>query len=392
MSQILELSETPPDFTESAERLAMLRESAIRFCSSGDHIKRSRGLRGCSPGFDQKIWERMAGLGWMGILIPERFGGLDLGCMEMAAVVEALGRQLFPEPFVASIVLGAGAILYGDNETVKSEVLPAVVSGNFIPALAWRESDHQGNILSVNSRATPSKSGVRLSGRKHLIIAGTAADGFVVSAKSDQGLNLYWVPKKAAKARLSPVELADGRSAAILDLTNLQVPNDHLIAGPGQAEAALLRAYDEALVGISAELLGVISGAFFMTLDYLRTRKQFGKLIGCYQALQHRAVDLYAAEVTSRCTLEDAIVELVRPGITPERRGALASRVKARCSHASLQVTREAVQMHGAIGISDECDIGLFLKRAVTLSSWLGGAELHRRRYAELIGIEHDGD
>lgn len=386
MSQTLEIQESA--LAERTERVSMLRESANRFCSSGDHVKRSRELRGCVPGFDREVWRQMADLGWMGILIPERFGGLGLGCMEMAAVAESLGRYLLPEPFVASTVLGAGAILYGENEILKSEILPAVVTGGLIPALAWRDNVHDGSILTAATRATVSQKGVRLSGQKHVVIAAVGADGFVVSAKDNKGLNLYWVPQESVKKRLSPVELADGRSAAVLDLSNLQIPNDHLIAGPGQAEVALSRAYDEALFATSAELLGVISSAFSITLDYLKTRKQFGKLIGCYQALQHRAVDLYAAEVTSRCALDDALAQSVNPGIGPDRRGALASRVKARCSRASLLVTRDAVQMHGAIGISDECDIGLFLKRAITLSAWLGGADFHRSRYADLVGNE----
>ncbi|MCC7485690.1 MAG: acyl-CoA/acyl-ACP dehydrogenase [Burkholderiales bacterium] len=386
MSGTTDIPESEP--AERAERISMLRESAGRFCAAGEHVKRSRKLRGSVPGFDREVWKQMAGMGWTGILIPGRFGGLGLGSMEMAAVAESLGRYLLPEPLVASTMLGAGAILYGENETIKKKILPAVVSGDVIPALAWREAGHNGDILAASAQAVSSREGIRLSGRKHLVVGGMEADGFVVSARNDHGLCLYWVPGEAATAGLAPVELADGRSAATLDLSGLRVPGENRIAGPGRAEEALSRAFDEALFATSAELLGVISSAFAITLDYLKTRKQFGKLIGCYQALQHRAVDLYAAEVTCRCALDEVLAEAGAPDIRAQPRGALASRIKARCSRASLVVTREAVQLHGAIGISDECDIGLFLKRAITLSAWLGGADFHRARYAELADEE----
>ena len=377
---------------ETNQQLAMLRESANRFCLAGSHLKRARQLRGTSPGFDRQVWQQMAELGWFGILVPQRFGGLELTCLEMAAVSEALGRSLFPEPVVAATVLGGGAILHGENDDLKAELLPALVKGYMIPALAWREADYQGDILTVNTRAEPTSSGVTISGVKRLIVGGAGADGFVVSARSVRGIGLYWIPADAVKQGLSPIELADGRAAADLTLAGIKVPHHHRIAGPGSAEAVLTRVYDEALIVTAAELLGVLTRSFEITLDYLRTRVQFGKLIGSYQGLQHRAVDLYAAEIMCRYALDEVLASVSMAQVEPKVRSALASRVKARCSEASLRVTREAIQMHGAIGFSDECDIGLFLKRAITLSGWLGGAEFHRRRFARLAGHEQADD
>ncbi len=370
--------------SEARERLDMLRDSANKYASRDIHIKRARQLRGTNPGYDRNVWGEMAELGWLGAMLPERFGGMGLGCAEMAVVAEALGRSLFPEPLVSGAVLAGGALQYGDNDALSAELLPAIASGQTIPALAWREEGHIGDLLAVETRADETANGVKISGFKHLVIGGAAADGFIVTARGREGIGLYWVPSAKVASGVSVIELADGRLAAELKLAGVEVPASHRIAGPGAAEAALVRAYDDALIATAAELLGVLSRAFEITLDYLRTRSQFGKLIGSFQALQHRAVDLYIEQRMCRHALDDVIAAAAAPGVSANERGALASRIKARCSEASLHITREAIQMHGAIGFSDECDIGMFLKRAITLSAWLGGAEVHRRRYARL--------
>ena len=372
------------DCNEIRERLILLRESVNRFASHDAHLKRARLLRGTKPGYDKKVWLEMAELGWLGTLLPERLGGTGLTCAEMAVISEALGRSLFSEPLVSAAVLAGGAILYGDNESLKEELLPALAKGEMVPALAWREQDHNYELLRIETRAEDTPNGVKLYGIKRFIVGGLSADGFVVSARIHGGIGLYWVPSEAIATGLSFVELADGRPAAELTLSGLDVPKNHQIAGPGAAEVALVRSYDEALIITAAELLGVLTKASEITLDYLRTRMQFGKLIGSFQALQHRAVDLYIEQRICRHTLDQVITAITTPGLRPEARSALASRIKARCSDAALRITREAIQMHGAMGFSDECDIGLFLKRAITLAGWLGGTEVHRRRFALL--------
>ena len=377
--------------TEINERLSLLRDSANRFASRVIHLKRARQLRGTNPGYDRHVWREMAEFGWLGTLLPERVGGLGLGCAEMAVIAEALGRSLFPEPFVAAAVLAGGAVVYGDNAAMKAQLLPALAKGELIPALAWREEGHICDPFAIDTRADETAKGVTISGTKCMIIGGPSADGFIVSARGQRGIGLYWVPSGAAGSAVCAVELADGRFAAELTLRGVEVASSQQIAGPEIAEVALARAYDEALIMTAAELLGVLSRAFEMTLEYLRTRVQFGKPIGSFQALQHRAVDLYIAQRMCRHTLDEVIAAVSVPDMTPEARGGLASRVKARCSEASLHVTREAIQMHGAMGFTDDCDIGLFLKRAITLSGWLGGAEVHRRRFARLAPYKTQG-
>jgi len=250
-----------------------------------------------------------------------------------------------------------------------------------LPALAWREDGHDCDCLDVSARVEKTSGGVRLFGTKKLVIAGASADGLVLSVRSAEGISLYWAPAEAMAAGIRYQSLPDGRAMAEVALDGVELPSSYLIAGPGRAESTLARAFDEALLVTSAELLGTCSALMDMTMEYLRTRVQFGRAIGSFQALQHRAVDLYIQQRICRHVLDDVLSRLAD---TPALRGAQASRIKARCASASLLIAREAVQMHGAMGYSDECDVGLYLKRAVTLSAWLGGAEVHRRRYAKL--------
>ncbi len=383
--------ENNSQFSEVAADLTnILQESVSKFTAGDHHIRRARALRGKNPDYDSEVWRSMAELGWLGTLVPESYGGMGLGCAAMSVIAETLGRSLFPEPLVGAVVLAGGTVLYGDNDALKRKLLPAMVAGELIPALAWREQGGVGDPLTVETQVAAKADGLNFSGVKQMILGGAAADGFVVTARSPDGIGLYWVPREKVTSAISMIELADGRLAAQINLTGVSVPTSHRIAGPGTAEAALVRAYDEALIMTAAELLGVLSRAFEITLDYLRTRVQFGKLIGSFQALQHRAVDLYMVQRMCRHALDDVTRTISEPGITPNARGALASRIKARCSAAGLQVTREAIQMHGAIGFSDECDIGMYLKRAITLAGWLGGANFHRRRFANLA--PHDAE
>ena len=367
------------------ERLELLRDSAKRFSDRPAHIARSRRLRGHQPGYDREVWREFANLGWLGARVPESFGGLGLGCTEIAVIAEELSSALSPEPFPAAVVLAGGCSAYGDNENLKAELLPTLVTGDLIPALAWREDQHDGNPLAVSTRAEEMRGGVKLFGVKRLVIAGASADGVIVSARTESGaVGLYWVRKNRIAGATTYKALPDGREMADIVFDGVEVPNADVLASPDVAEGCLMRAYDDALVVTSAELIGVCEAVFALTLDYLRTRVQFGKPIGSFQSLQHRAADIYIQLRMCRHTLDEVLATVVRAARAREEVSAEASRVKARCSDASLLVTREAVQMHGAMGYSDECDVGLYLKRAITLSSWLGGADFHRKRYGKL--------
>jgi len=364
-----------------------LRDSVAAFLARGTDIARVRRLRGKPPGFERAVWRQMAEFGWLGILVPENCGGLGLGCAEMAIVAEGAARALVPEPLTAAAVLAAGAIARGDNAGLKHELLAGLVAGKLIPALAWQERVGTLDAGAITTRAEPFEAAFKLNGTKNFVAGAAGADGFAVTAQTHDGVALYWVAADANGATLELEPLADGRFMGRLRLSDVVVPKDCMIASPGAAGAALQAALDTTLVIAGAELFGVMGRALDLSVDYMKTRVQFGKPIGSFQALAHRAVDLHIQRELASAALDDAVA-LFDSDAGAAQRSAMASRVKARCSDAGLRITREAIQIHGAIGFTDEYDAGLYLKRAMTLSAWLGNAALHRRRYAALAPVD----
>ena len=365
------------------EQRALLAASVADFAARGTDLARVRRLRGTSAEYERAVWKKMAELGWLGILVPERYGGLGLGLAEMAIVARGLARRLVPEPLTATAVLAATALGAAENEALKHEQLPRLAAGEVLPALAWQERAGELDAAAIETRATPFEGGFKLNGVKRFIAGAAQADAFIVSARTDGGVVLLWLPREAAGARLELEPLADGRSFGTLRLDDALVPRAAVVASGAAALEALGRAFDHGCAVAGAELAGVMERALEMSLDYLKTRVQFGKPIGSFQALQHRAVDLHIHKELASAVLDEAIAALDREPAAPVR-AAAASRVKARCADAASRITREAIQLHGAIGFTDEFDAGLYLKRALVLAAWLGSASWHRRRYARL--------
>jgi alkylation response protein AidB-like acyl-CoA dehydrogenase len=368
----------------SSDHIGPLAGSVADFVRRRADVARVRRLHAGGAECDRDFWRALAGMGWLGILVPERFGGMGLGVSEAAIVAEGLARALVPEPFTAAAVLAASVIEGGENEPLKGELLPRIAAGSLIPAVAWQERAGELRPDAIEALAVPFEGGFRLSGTKRFIAAAAAADGFVVSARCAGELALFWVGADAAGGQLTTHRLADGRASGTLVLSDVIVARDGLIAS---SVAALGRALDRATVVAGAELVGVMARTLELSLDYMRTRVQFGKPIGAFQALQHRAVDLYLQKELAAAVLAEGVRNLEAIG-DDLGRSALASRVKARASEAALRVTREAIQIHGAIGFTEDCDIGLYTKRALVLSAWLGNATAHRRRYARIAARE----
>jgi len=367
----------------AAEQRLLLADSVADFTTRGTDIARVRRLRGTLQEYERATWGQMAALGWLGILVPELYGGLGLGLREMAVVAKGLARVLTPEPLTATAVLAATALAAGDNEALKREELPRLVAGESLPALAWQEMPGVLDPAAIQARAEPFEGGYRLSGTKRFISGAAQADAFLVSAQASDGIVLLWLPRATAGAGITLEPLADGRSFGTLRLQDALVPKGRVAAAGTVAAEALARAFDHGAAIASAELVGVMERSLEMSLDYLRTRVQFGKPIGAFQALQHRAVDLHIQKELAGAVLEEALAALDR-GPDATTRAQIASRLKARCADAALKITREAIQLHGAIGFTDEYDAGLYLKRALTLAAWLGHPVWHRRRYARL--------
>ncbi len=366
-----------------ADHRRLLADSVADFSARGTDVARARRLRGSRDEHDRAVWRKMAELGWLGILVPEQHGGLGLGLTEMAIVAKGLARTLAPEPLAAAAVLAGTALAAGDNEELKRSQLPRLAGGDMLPALAWQEAPGMLDPAAASCVATPFEGGYKLSGVKRFVAGSAQADAWLVSARAGADLVLLWIPRDTAGARLELETLADGRAFGTLSLEDALAPKAHVIAKGRSAADALAVAFDHANAIAAAELCGVLERALEMTLDYLRTRVQFGRPIGSFQAQHHRAVDLHIPQEVAGAVLDESLAALDRrPDATA--RAAAASRVKARCADAALKVTRETIQLHGGIGFTDDYDAGLYLKRAMTLAAWLGGASWHRRRYARL--------
>ncbi|MPZ45930.1 MAG: acyl-CoA dehydrogenase [Betaproteobacteria bacterium] len=374
------------DSGRSNER-RMLAESVADFARRATDMARVRKWRGVAPGFDRGLWQEMAALGWTGLLIPERFGGMGLGLAEMAEVSRGLARVLMPEPLVACAVLAARALVHCDNEAFGAELLPRIAAGECVAALAWQEQAGDLGNRTPATEAVLRGGQVVLNGTKRFVAGAAGADGFVVSARGGSGTVLVWVPATTQGSSVRLEAMADGRFSGRLELADAKLPEKHVLAPAEIAQSALDRAVNEATVMVSAELLGIMSRALEMTLDYLRTRVQFGRSIGSFQALQHRAVDLYMQEQLASVALADAVSAIDEQPDDPLTVAAV-SRAKARCSDAASLITRQAIQMHGAIGFTEDSDVGLYVKRTLTLSAWLGNSAYHRRRFAGMASAD----
>lgn len=368
--------------SESAETLRLLKESAAAFAAKESPLTRARALRGIQPDFDLTFWRKLAEQGWTGLLVHEQQGGFGLGFAEMAAVVEQFAARIAPEPLVPTAVFAVRLLQSCPESGLAAHLLSTLASGDLIAAVAWQENPAQTDPCSIQTCAAPDGGGVRLTGEKRFIRPGTACQGFVVSALAENGeLALYWAPSGIAGLGVESEPQADGSRATRLRFEGVRLDADQCLARGTAAANALVRAFDETLVMTSVELLAISRAMLTMTLDYLRTRVQFGKPIGSFQALQHRAVDLFIQQELTSAVVAQAVAMLDGDAGVQERM-ALASRAKARASDAALLIARESVQLHGAIGFTDEYDIGLYLNRALVLSAWLGNGLAHRRRFA----------
>ncbi|NYT62902.1 acyl-CoA/acyl-ACP dehydrogenase [Alcaligenaceae bacterium] len=365
-------------------QLEMLRESAVDFVARNTDLKRLRERRNTLPGYDPDHLRHMAELGWLGIMIPEEHGGLGLGFAELTVVLQELGKGLMADP-LASIAFATRVLHLGSNTDLQQQLLPQVVDAKMLPCVAWQEG--LGNIdpSVINTRADVDGTDILLTGTKRFVAGAAGASGFVVSARSDSGCGLYWVDAQVPGLTVEHEQRADGTPSGLLRFDKVRIAPQYVVSTAGSnGLAAIERALDEAATLAGAEMLGVSEAALQLALNYMRTRVQFGKPIGSFQALQHKATDLYVQQELMRAVLGDAVHTLDDTNASTTERAFVASRYKARASDAGLRITREVIQLHGAIGFTEEYDAGLYLKRALVLSAWLGNATAHRRRFAAL--------
>lgn len=364
---------------EQADWLAMLRDAAADFARGELGPQALRAVRGGDPPFDAARWSLMATLGWPGLLVDEAHGGSAAGLEACCAVLGELGQALAPEPLVACGVLAVVALQGAGPGELRDGLLRGVAAGTERPGVAHEPATAD----DAGVRAWQERGHWVLAGDSRFVRPGRGATGWIVRATTDAGPVLLWVPPDPSASGVRHEPLADGGDAAWLHFEAALPHRAALLAGPAQACRALERAVAAARIAVAAELLGVMRGAMARTLEHLRTRRQFGAAIGSFQALQHRAVDLHLQhELTSACV--ERAAQRFDAGADPRELSLLAAHAKARAADAALLTGRETLQFHGAMGYTDECDIGLYFKRGLSLAAWLGNASQLRREYARL--------
>ena len=372
------------------EEQQMLKESAQGFLAEHAPLSEVRKQRdaGSAAGYADNLWSQMVEMGWAAILVPEAYGGLEFGHVGMGQIVEQTGSTLTASPLFATAVLGVTAINAAGSEQQKAELLGAIASGEITTALAVDETSHHAP-AQISMNASKQTGGYRLVGSKRFVVDGGTADKLVVASRTSgaagdaQGISLFIVDRTAAGVEVERTAVTDGRNYANINFNDVEVAEAALLGEEGTGFKALSATLDVGNIYLSAELLGMAQETFDRTLQYLKERKQFGVLIGSFQALQHRAADWWSQIELCKSVVLKAL-QATDEG--DKRAPALASIAKAKLSEVAELSTNEAIQMHGGIGMTDEYDIGFFIKRARPAQTLFGDNSYHTDRFAQLSG------
>lgn len=370
---------------------SMLKDQASAWVRDQAPVAKFREMRdsGVEEGFTPATWSAMVEMGWTGITIPEQYGGSDLGYLTFGVVLEELGRQLTASPLFASALAGASGLLLGGSDQQKQHWLPKVVDGSEVLTLAVDEGPRHAP-EATNLTAEKSSNGYQLSGTKNFVMEGVAATAFIVAARTGSapgdtnGITLFLVPASANGVSRDRLSTVDSRGYANVRFDNVEVGDDAVLGEVDEGFALLDAVLDRARAGLGAEMLGTAAQAFDMTLDYLKTREQFGRVIGSFQALGHRAAGLFTSMELARSCAEAALQAIDDDADNlPE----MCSLSKAKVGDFLHEMSNQLIQIHGGIGMTDEFDAGFYLKRARVAEALFGNQAFHRARYASLLGF-----
>lgn len=372
------------------EDQAMFRDTVKRFASERAPVAQLRRLRDSNDatGFDREVWKEMADMGWAGVLIPEEFGGVGFGHVGAGLIAEEIGRNLSSTPLLSTAVVGATALLKAGTEAHKQTLLPKVAAGDLLLALAADERGRHSP-FSIATRAMGNGGKYKLSGKKIHVLDGHLADRLIVAARtsgdvdSRDGISLFLVDPQAAGINIARTSNVDSRNAAIIEFRDVSLSSDDLLGALDKGGSMLESVLDVGRAVLAAELLGVAAESFERTMGYLREREQFGVKIGSFQALQHRASHLFCEIEMVRSVVLQALQAL---DTQAPNTATLVCLAKAKAGDIARIATNEAVQMHGGIGMTDEFDIGFFIKRARAAGETFGDTYYHTDKFAQLAG------
>ena len=372
------------------EEQQLLKDTAREFVQKNAPISHFRELRDSNDDkcYSQDLWKKMADLGWAGILIDEEYGGSNFGMVGLGAVLEETGRNLVPSPLISTALLGASLIQLAGNENQKKDLLPKISEGKLTTALALDEGTRH-DPLNISTFCVKKEKNLVLEGRKTFVVDGQSANLLIVVARnsepnnkeeSDVSRSMYLVDPKQAGVKITKISMVDSRSYCEIIFDKVKV-NEEDRLGEKNVVGIIDDVLERVQIGISAEMLGNALEAFDQTIQYLKDRKQFGKPIGSFQALQHRAAHMFSELELTKSSVQGALNAIDENSNDKSRYASLA---KFKAGETLNLVSNEAVQMHGGVGVTDEFDIGFFLKRARVAEQMFGSSDYHLDRYAVL--------
>ncbi len=375
----------------SKEEMEMLRASASGFLGEKAPISQLRRLRDdkIAEGFDRETWTEMGAMGWAGVLVEEAHGGVAMGHGAAGILMEEMGRTLTASPFLSSAIMGAVALSKYGNASQQEGWLPAIARAQKIIALAVDEQRHH-NPAHVKLQAVRAGNGFKLSGEKCFVADCAAADGFIVSARTrgeeqdPDGITLFLVSRETQGISVENQNMIDSRNAGKVVFDDVALEGDAVLGAVDKGLAPLNIILDAGRAGLAAEMSGAAQECLDRTLSYLKERKQFGQTIGSFQALQHRAAHLYSEIEIGKSIVARALQMM---DSAPEMAALMVSAAKAKLGQVALLAAQESIQMHGGIGMTDEFDIGFFIKRVRVADALYGSQQFHTNRYAELRGF-----
>jgi alkylation response protein AidB-like acyl-CoA dehydrogenase len=360
----------------------MLRESAGRFVAESYDADHRRKMANDPRGFSAEVWKQFAELGWLALPIPEEFGGLGGGAVEIGILMEAFGRGLVSEPYVATIVLGAALVERCGSTAQKQARLPKVADGTLKLALAHSERAARFDLAKVATTASKTAQGWRLAGRKIAVLDGHAADEIIVSARIDaHRIGLFLVPAKTPGVAVSDHERLGGGRACNIELSDVNLPEDALLGDGSDALPAIEWATDRAMAALGAEAVGIMQVLLDTTLEYTKIRKQFGRPLSANQVIRHRLADMAMQVDESRSM---ALRAALKADGSPVERARAASGAKAKIGKCARFVGEQSIQLHGGMGVTEELEVGAYFKRLVAFDTLFGGSAHHYGRHAQL--------
>jgi pimeloyl-CoA dehydrogenase small subunit len=373
---------------ELTDEQRQLQDSVARFVQDNYSFEQRRAIVATEAGYSENHWKQMAELGWLGLSLPEDHGGIGLGPVETMILMEEFGKGLVAEPYMATVVLGAGAIIHGGSDAQKNAILPAVAEGTLKLALGFAERQSRYNLADVAMTAAKNGAGYKLNGMKGVVFGAPSADKIVVSARTSggprdaDGITLFVVDKGQAGVSVRGYPTADGLRAGEVTLENVEVGADAVVGSVGGGLPVLEKVIDHAIAAVAAEATGAMSHLNDMTLEYIKTREQFGQPIGRFQVLQHRMVDMFIAheEAKSMAMMAAMRVEEADAG---ERKKAMSA-AKVQIGKSGRYVGQQAIQLHGGIGMTDEYAAGHYFKRLTMVDRSFGDVDFHLKRFSDL--------